>query len=405
MAYINMSCGQTFLSPTALRRMGQQVNQPIYYPAYFETEEKTVEMLKKVYKTENEVLIVTGTGTYGIEMGLRSTFAEGEAVLVINTGIFGVVAKSILEIIGATPIEFKVEYGREVNIDAVRQIIQKNKDIKGLYVVHDETTTGAMQPVEELGKLCGDFDIIFAVDAMSSIGGVELETDKWDIDLCFGSAQKCMNGPQGLATIAVSNKVYEKIKKRKTKTDSLSLDLETWRRYHEIKVKKYHKWWKTGGEEPKFISRAPHEVSLPATLVWGLQGALEDILSEGMERRIIRHSFAGKAVRSAVDALGLERVTKDEKVVSDVVTVVRLPKGIIERDFRQCMLEKYLVALGNGEIGPDNVRIGTMGISASPKYILPTISALGNSLKHFGVEVDTGKALKEAHEVLSMFEF
>ncbi|MCQ1529395.1 MULTISPECIES: pyridoxal-phosphate-dependent aminotransferase family protein [Lutispora] len=405
MAYINMSCGQTFLSYTALRRMGQQANQPIYYPAYFETEEKTVEMLKKIYKTDNEVLIITGTGTYAIEMGLRSTFEEGEAVLVINTGIFGAVAKSILEIIGVTPVEFKVEYGKEVDIEKVRDIIKKNKNIKGLYVVHDETTTGAMQPVEELGKLCKDLDIIFAVDAISSIAGVELETDKWGIDLCFGSAQKCMNGPQGIASIAISNKVYEKIKNRKTEISSLSLDLETWRRYHEIKVKKYHQWWKTGGEEPKFTARAPHEVSLPATLVWGLQGALEDILSEGMEKRIKRHSFAGKAVRNAMDALGLERVTKDEKLVSDVVTVVRLPKGILERDFRQYMLEKYLVALGNGEIGPDNVRIGTMGISASPKYILPTISALGNSLKHFGAEVDTGKALKEAHDVLCAFEF
>ena len=405
MAYINMCCGQTFLSPSALRRMGQQVNQPIYYPDYYETEEKVEKMLKEVYKTKNKIIIATGTGTYGIEMGLRSTFESGEKVLVINSGIFGEVAKNILKILGMIPVEVKVEYGCAVDIGAVRRLLEKDADIKGLYAVHDETTTGAMQPIEELGKLCRERDIIFAVDAISSIAGVDLETDKWGIDLCFGSAQKCMNGPQGLVTIAVSQRVYDKISGRKTEIDSLSLDLETWTRYHEIKVKKYHEWWKNGGEQPQFKSRAPHEVSPSATLIWGLQGALEDILTEGLEKRIKRHEKAGRAVRMAVDALGLERVTKDEKLVSDVVTVVKLPKEIMEKDFREYMLKKYNVALGNGEIGCDNVRIGTMGISASPKYIFPTISAMGNTLRHFGVKADSGAALAAADEVFRTFEF
>jgi aspartate aminotransferase-like enzyme len=404
MAYINMSCGQTFLSPSALKRMGQQVNQPIYYPDYYETEVEVVKMLKEVYKTDNKVVIATGTGTYGIEMGLRSTFEPGEKVIVINTGVFGAVSKSILEILGITPVELKFEYGCAVDIEAVKSLLEKDMDIKGLYVVHDETTTGAIQPIQELGKLCREYNIIFAVDAISSIAGVELETDKWGIDLCFGSAQKCMNGPQGLVTIAVSERVYEKISRRKTPIDSLSLDLETWTRYHEFKVKKYLEWWKNGGEAPKFISRAPHEVSPPATLIWGLQGALEDILAEGLEKRIKRHEKAGKAVRNAIDALGLKRVTEDEELVSDVVTVVRLPEGIMERDFREHMLKKYNVALGNGEIGNDNVRIGTMGISALPKYVFPTIAAFGNTLRHFGVKIDSGAALAAADKVFQTIE-
>jgi len=214
-----------------------------------------------------------------------------------------------------------------------------------------------------------------------------------------------MNGPQGLVMVAVSSKAWDKVKNRKTINSSLSLDLETWKRYQEIKVRKYHEWWKTGGEEPKFTARAPHEVSLPATLVWGLQGALEDILEEGLEHVFMRHKVAGQAVRSCMDALELERVTKIESIVSDVVTVVKLPDGIEERDFREVMLKKYGVAIGNGEIGHDNVRIGTMGMAASPKYVLPMISAFENSLTYFGAKIAMGEGLKAAHEVFSHYHF
>lgn len=292
-----------------------------------------------------------------------------------------------------------------MDLDIIRDTLKNDPGITGLYAVHDETTTGAIQPIEELGEISREFDLIFAVDAISSIGGVELETDAWGIDLCFASGQKCMNGPQGLVITSVSPRVWDKIKKRKTPITSLSLDLETWKRYQEVKVRKYHEWWKTGGEEPKFEARAPHEVSPPATLVWGLQGALEDILEEGLEHVFERHKVAGQAVRAGVDSIGLDRVTKDEKTISDVVTVIRLPKGIDERKFREVMLKSYGVAIGNGEIGHDNVRVGTMGIAASPKYVLPMLSAMENALADFGVKVACGDAVKAAQQVFSKYHF
>jgi len=399
MTCINMSCGQTFLSPRALQNMNRQVYYPIYYPGYYEEEIETVNMLKEIYNTKNDVLIITGTGTYGLEAGFRSLFEPEEKVLVINTGIFGEVGKCLLEIIGVVPIDFKVSYGEEVNLKAVREVLEKTPNIIGLFVVHDETTTGAIQPVKELGEIASEFDLLYTVDAISSIGGVELNIDKCGIDLCFGNAQKCINGPQGLVTVSVSPKAWNKIKKRKSLNTSLCLDLEVWKRYQYIKVKKSYEWWQKGGEEPKFISKAPHEVSPPATLVLGLKGALEDIFEEGLENVFKRHRIAGKAVRQAIDALGLERVTKNKKIVSNMVTAVRLPNGIHERDFREVMLKKYSIAIGNGEIGQDNVRIGTMGIAASYKYVLPTIFAIGNTLEHFGVSVDKREALKAASEV------
>jgi len=256
-----------------------------------------------------------------------------------------------------------------------------------------------IQPIEELGKLCREFDLLFCVDAISSISGVELETDSWGIDLCFGSAQKCMNGPQGIVTLAVSPKVYEKMAARKTPIDSLSLDLQTWTRYLEVKVKGYLDWWRRGGPAPAFDSRAPHEVSPPATLVYGLQGALEDILEEGLPQRLRRHETAGRAVRRAMEAMGISIVAETEKIASDVVTVLRLPNGIDERELREYLLVNFQVALGNGEMGPDTVRIGTMGMAASANFVLPTISALGAGLTHFGAHVDTEAGLLAANRV------
>jgi len=400
MPYINMSCGQTFLSPSSLRRMGQQMNQPIYYPDYYQTEIDTIAMLKQVYDTKHTTLIATGTGTYGIEMGLRSAFEAGEKVLVVDTGTFGAVAASILDIVGVTPVKLTFPAGAPTDLDLVRKTVKSDPGIRGLYAVHDETTTGVIQPIEELGAICREFGLLFAVDAISSISGVELETDKWGIDLCFGSAQKCMNGPQGIVTLAVSPRVYDKIKARKTPINSLSLDLETWTRYHEVKVKGYLDWWKKGGKEPAFPSRAPHEVSPPATLVFGLQGALEDILAEGMPARLARHQIAGRAVRRALEAMGLSIVAESETIASDVVTVIRLPNGIDERELREYLLKNFSVALGNGEMH-DTVRIGTMGIAASAKYVLPAISALGAGLAHFGAESDANAGLAAANGVFT----
>jgi len=397
MSFINMSCGQTFLSPSSLRRMGRQVQEPIYYPKYYEDEIATVAMLKEVYKTQNTTLLVTGTGTYGIEMGIRSVFEKGEKIAVIDGGIFGAVASSILSIVGMLPVPIKFSYGTEIDLNQVREVLKRDPEIRGLYAVHDETTTGVMAPLEELGKLAREFDLIFVVDAISSISGVELKTDEWGIDLCFGSAQKCLNGPQGLVTVAVSQRVFDKIAKRKTPIDTLSLDLTTWVRYHEVKVCKYLEWWKTGGEAPEFKSRAPHEVSPSATLVWGLQGALEDVLAEGLEQRFARHETAGRAVRRGIEAMGLSIVAESESIASDVVTVVRLPKGLNEREVRAYLLDRHHIALGNGEIGSDNVRIGTMGITANMKYVLPVMAGLADALDHFGVSADASASMDAAY--------
>lgn len=398
MSFINMSCGQTFLSPSSLRRMGQQVQEPIYYPKYYEDEIATVAMLKQVYQTQNKTLLVTGTGTYGIEMGMRSVFEEGEKVAVIDSGIFGAVASSILSIVGLKPVPVKFDYGAAIDVDRVREVLKGDSQIRGLYAVHDETTTGVMAPLAELGKLAEEFDLIFIVDAISSISGVDLKTDEWGIDLCFGSAQKCLNGPQGLVTVAVSQCAFDKIASRKTPINTLSLDLTTWTRYHEVKVCQYLEWWKRGGEAPEFKSRAPHEVSPSATLVWGLQGALEDVLAEGLEQRFARHETAGRAVRRGIAAMGLSIVAQSESIASDVVTVVRLPEGLNEREIRAYLLDRHRIALGNGEIGSDNIRIGTMGITANMKYVLPVIAGLADTLSHFGVPVNASAAMDAAYK-------
>ncbi len=401
MSYINMSCGQTLLSPTSLKRMGQQAEQPIYYPRYYETEIATVNMLKEIYKTKNTTLLVTGTGTYGIEMGMRSTFEKGEKVALIDCGVFGAVAESILSIVGLEPVSIQFAHGAAINLNRVRDVIKADPQIKGLYAVHDETTTGVMAPLAELGEIAREFDLIFIVDAISSISGVELETDKWGIDLCFGSAQKCLNGPQGLVTVAVSQRTFDKIAKRKTPIDTLSLDLMTWVRYHEVKVCKYLDWWKNGGSAPEFKSRAPHEVSPSATLVWGLQGALEDVMAEGLEKRIQRHAVAGRAVRRGIEAMDLSIVAESEEIASDVVTVVKLPNHIDEKAFREYLLFHHQIALGNGEIGNDNVRIGTMGIAANMKYVLPVLAGMADALHHFGVNVSAANAMDAAYRVFT----
>ena len=355
---------------------------------------ETVNLLKKVYKTDNTALIISGTGTYGMEMTLRSLFEPGERIAVVNGGIFGAVAISIARIVGLDPVSIDFEEGCHIDVDRIRDVVLKDDSIKAVYVAHDETTTGIMAPLREIGEVCRERDLLFIVDAISSISGADLRTDEWGIDVCIASAQKCMNGPQGLVLLAVSDKAYAKMNARKTPIDSLSLDLGTWTRYHETKVKGYLDWWKKGGKPPVFDCRAPHEVSPPCTLVWGLQGALEDILAEGLDRRFARHAVAGKAMREGIKAMGANLFT-EECAASEVVTVVALPHEIDERELREFLLNKHHLAIGNGEVA-HTVRIGTMGITASEKYVLPCLSSLADGLSHFGLKTDAGAGLAAA---------
>jgi len=398
---INMSAGQTMLSRSCLDEMSRQMETPIYYPPYWEVEEEVRRLLGELLGAgRSDILLPAGSATFGIEAALKSVLAPGDKVVVLNGGVFGRVMADLVRIVGGVPLEVKVPYGTAPDLDVVRRA-QAEPGVKALAAIHVETSTGTIFPVESLGALARERNQLFLVDAISSAGGCAFDMEAWGVDLCFASPQKCLSGPQGLAIVGVSQKAWRAIEARAEgrESDTLCLDLRVWKRYHDVKVRAANDAWKAGSREPKALGRAAHEPSPSGPLVRGLYGALKDLFAEGPANYRKRHDLCSRAVRAGVRALGLRLVATSEAVAAPVVTVFYLPPGLHEKDLRAYLLARWAVAIGNGEIGDDNVRVGTMGVGAQPRNVLFTLAALEDALARFGHGPRSGAAVAAAQAV------
>lgn len=400
---INMSAGQTMMTPSCLRALGRQMETTIYYPQYWAVEEEVVGMCRSLMGTQGDVLLVAGSATYGEEAAMRSILRPRDRVVVVNAGVFGAVASALARIVGCEPIEVVTPYGTPVDLDAVDAALAQ-PGVRALVSVAIETSTGTLYDTAGLGRLARRHGVLFMVDAISALVATDFRMDEWGVDVCFGSPQKCISGPQGVALVGVGPRAWEAVDSHPLENSSLCLDLTVWRRYHEWNVRAMHQAWREGTPQPRPPRRAPHEISPSGPVVYGLHGALSDIFREGLDHVRRRHEVCAAAVRAACRALDLKIAATREDMAAPSVTVVHLPKGLYERDVRAFMMENNGVVVANGEIGDDNIRIGTMGWGAQREFVMATVAALEDALRHFGVDVAPGRAQSAAAAVFGAAE-
>ena len=226
---------------------------------------------------------------------------------------------------------------------------------------------------------------MYIVDAVSSFGGVELKIDDWNIDFCATGSQKCLETPPGLGLISVSDGAWKVMENRCEPIRGWYLNLQNLRRYCTMWVD-----WHPQGP-----------VTIPTSLFVGLRLVLKKILAEGLEQRFERHRRSAKAMRAAVRTMGLEPFVRDE-IASNTLTSVRVPQGIKCGDILATMRNDHNIMISGG-VGPTEgkiFRIAHMGVTASPSYILPTISALEKSLKKLGYPVVQDSGVKAAEAIL-----
>ena len=208
----NMSCGQTALHPDCLESLGKQLVTPLYYPPYWNIEGETIEMLQVLFNTKNDVLLITGTATHGIESVINSTLEKGEKILTVDSGVFGHLYKEVADITGACPKELYVERGKSISPEAIRAELLKDPEIKMVSVCFVETSMGTMNPIKEIGNVLKEFpDVLYMVDGVSAAGAVDIRVDDWGIDFLCTSGQKTLNAPQGVAIVTVSKKGWKKL--------------------------------------------------------------------------------------------------------------------------------------------------------------------------------------------------
>ena len=374
----------------------QAMNQPpaIQYDQSFDelVLEPTVLALRDVFQTRGEVIIMPGSGRTALEAATVSVIEPGDRVLVVVAGVFGSLMREIMTRAGAEVTEFTVELGARLDLPRLAAEIARVRP-KAVTLVHNETSTGTTYPAAEVGKLARDAGALFMLDTVSAIAGIDVQTDAWGVDLNMTGSQKCLAAPLGMALVSVSDRAWDAMERRKQKSSSLVYDLLRWK----------ERWIPAsrGGQVPDGTPRS-QPVSIPTHLTAAMRVAARLILEEGLPHRFRRHEVAAAALRAGVAAMGLEMFA-DPGVLSNTVACIKAPKGIDTPAVVARMRDQYGILIGTGldKIRTTTLRIGTMGITASPLYVLPTVSALELTLRDLGHKAEPGAGVAGAQRVFA----
>ena len=376
-----MGPGPSNADPRVLRAMTMSLLGYLD-PDFLEIMDKTMEMLRLLFQTENTVTIsVPGTGTAGMEAALCNVIEEGDPVLVCVNGFFGQRMCEMVQRCKGKLTTVEADWGRIVPPEKVKAALEKERP-KVVAIVHAETSTGVLQPLEEIGQMARERDVLFLVDTVTSLGGVPVKVDEWGIDISYSGTQKCLGCPPGLSPITFSDRAMEIVRNRKSKVQVWYLDMSMIERY-----------W--GAE------RVYHHTA-PISMIYALHEALRLTLQEGLEERFQRHSTNAAALAAGLEAMGLKLLAQ-EGYRAPSLTTVGIPDGIADADVRKKLLNKYLTEIGGGlgYFKGKAWRIGLMGYSSTERNVLCLLSALENILAEEGYNVKRGAGVDAANQVFA----
>ncbi len=344
-------------------------------PDFEEILENCWDNLKNIFQTKNDILIITGSGTSAMDAAISSTMDKGEEIICIGGGKFGERFIEISDAYGLISKEVKVEWGDGVTLEKVDDVIAES-NAKAITLTHNETSTGVVHDGRALGKLAKEYGLLYIMDGVTSIGGDEVEVDKWGVDICITGSQKCLAGPPGLAMMSVSNEAWNKIDK-KDKTNYY-LNLASYKR---ALIKK----------------TTPYTPSV--SLIYGLQASLKNVVKEGLQKRVKRHRTLAKATREACKAMNTQMFSR-ENVASNTVTAIKIPEGITDDDIRGRMKRDHgiLIAGGQAQLKGKIFRIGHMG-NVGYSDIKDALTSLESVLIKSGHELERGAGIKVAEDI------
>jgi alanine-glyoxylate transaminase/serine-glyoxylate transaminase/serine-pyruvate transaminase len=347
---------------------------------FLEIMDETQVLLRFLFETDNALTLpVSGTGSAGMETCFVNLVEPGDEVAVCVCGVFGTRMCDIVNRLGGKLIRIDAEWGRAVDPDAVRRAL-KGRSPKLLAAVHAETSTGACQPLEPLKGIAEEAGSLLMVDAVTSLGGMEVAVDKTGIDAAYSGSQKCQSCPPGLAPVSFSPGAVEVMGKRRTPIASWYLDMTMVRNY-----------W---GAERKYHHTAP------INMIYALREALRIIAEEGLEARFARHRLNHRALVAGIEAMGLEMLVPEPERLP-MLNAIRIPPGVDDLRVRKMLLGNFGIEIGGGlgELAGKIWRVGLMGHSSCRRNVTLFLSALETILKAEAVKVPPGGGLQAAAAV------
>ena len=353
---ILMGPGPSMAHPRVLEAMRQPLVGHLD-PYFLKVMDQIQEMLRYVFQTSNPLtLAVSGTGTAAMETSVANMVEPGDPVLVCANGYFGLRIAEMVKCYGGILTILERPWGDVFTLDEIEHALQERR-AKVVAIVQAETSTGAHQPVEGLAKLVHAQGGVLIVDAVTSLGGLPLQVDDWELDVVYSGTQKCLGCPPGLGPITLSPRAVERLHKRRTPVANWYLDLNG-----------LEKYW--GAD------RVYHHTA-PISAFYGLHEGLRLVIEEGLALRWERHRHNADLFWQGLDRNGLEcHVPVDYRLPS--LTTVRIPNGVDDIQVRKRLLDEYNIEIagGFGELKGIVWRIGLMGHSSRPENVELLLGAL-----------------------------
>ncbi len=348
-------------------------------PEFAKALAEVTEGLKRVFQTQHDVFVLTGSGTGGLEAAIVNTLSPGDAALSVSIGVFGDRFAAIAKTFGVKVELLDFEWGTAADPAKIRERLaaDKKKEIKAVLVTQNETSTGVSNDLSEIGPIVREHGALLLVDGISSLVAMDCQMDAWCLDLVVAGSQKAFMIPPGLVFIAIGDRAWSAMEKATIP-----------RFYWDL------------GKAKDYLARGQTPWTPAVPQVLQLQKALQILEEEGLQACFARHARLAGAARAGVQALGL-KLFADPSHASNAVTSVYKPDGIEVAALRKLLLGKYGVVLAGGQqtLSDKIFRIGHLGYVGEPE-IVATLGALGMALKELGLSVDQAAGVAAAVEHL-----
>ncbi len=327
-------------------------------PDFLEVMADIKQMLQSTFLTQNNLTFaVSAPGSAGMETCLVNLLEPGDEALICVHGVFGNRMSDIVERCGAKLKRVDAPWGEPIDPGQVKQALEVCQP-KLVAIVHAETSTGVLQPIEEISKMVHDAGALFVVDAVTSFCGTTLKVDEWGIDAVYSGVQKCLSAPPGLSPVSFSERAIEALNQRKTKVQSWFLDLSLVKNYWQGAQRAYHH-------------------TAPISSMFALKEALTLVMEEGLEARFARHWESHELLKQGMESLGFEFLVREEFRLP-MLNAIKLPVTLDDKSIRQKLLMDYRIEIGAGlgDFAGKVWRIGLMGENARPQAVEKFLTAL-----------------------------
>ncbi len=363
-----MNCNKTIYTPgptnlreNVRRARALKTTNPDVDVDFIEFYKETCDRFGEIINTKNDCYILSGEGILGLEAACASLTEKGDKVLVLDNGLYGRWFDGFVTMYGGEVTYFSGDYTKEIDVEALSKFLEKNNDFKYATVVHCDTPTGVLNPIDKICPLLKSYGILTVVDSVSAMVGEEFKVDKWQIDIALGGSQKAFSAEPGLTMVSISDDARKVMENRETPIVGFYCNLNIWKNYYK------DKWF-------------PY--TMPISDIYGLCEAVR-LVKEDTERVARHHKIAG-AVRKAVKEAGLSLYL--DYGDSATVTVINVPQGLRDIDIINTMKDKYGILISGcfDVLAGKVIRLGHMGNNARVEKVADMLSAFTKALNDLG---------------------